>query len=148
MSFRGILMVSLSVVTGEILPVRGSAITRWRSPVQMERKIRNWWFLSDFAVVLGTVVSAQVVRFGEHFSSRVALLVSELLSGLGDHRRGVDGHSGHLRNPVHGILGNGLEETRRVLASTVSVFGVMAVFSMIFQVDIARDTWRWHCRRV
>ena len=36
------------------------------------------------------------------------------------------------------LLGNGVEETRRVLTATLSVFGVLAVFSMLFRLDIAR----------
>ena len=36
------------------------------------------------------------------------------------------------------LLGNGVEESRRVLTATLSVFGVLAVFSMLFRLDIAR----------
>ena len=95
-------------------------------PLRLRRGARNGGFGAGCAVRR------------EHFSSRVALLVSELpvvsaiIVVVWMVTLGIYGTRSTR------ILGNGLEETRRVLASTVSVFGVMAVFSMIFQVDIAR----------
>lgn len=133
-------MVSLSVVPGG----RSSPSGDRPSPVgvaryKWERRIRKWWFISDFAVVLGAVVSAQVLRFGEatsaaalRFSFLNYSVVSAIIVVVWMVTLGIYGTRSTR------ILGNGLEETRRVLASTVSVFGVMAVFSMIFQVDIAR----------
>ena len=44
------------------------------------------------------------------------------------------------------LLGNGVEETRRVLTATLSVFGVIAVFSMLFRWTSLAVIWRSRCR--
>lgn len=133
-------MVSLSLVTGG----RSAPSVDRPSPVgvarnKWERTIRNWWFVSDFAVVLGAVGLAQFLRFGENTSApalRFSFLNYSVVSAgivmVWMVTLGIYGTRSTR------ILGNGLEETRRVLASTVSMFGVLAVFSTIFRVDIAR----------
>ena len=100
-----------------------------------------WWLsVSDAVVVSAVVFLAQIVRFdGEvtgaslvryssvDYSMVSAGVVATWLVALAICR---------TRSPR--LLGNGVEETRRVLTATLSVFGVLAVFSMLFRLDIAR----------
>ena len=91
-------------------------------------------------VVSVVVLLAQIVRFGGgvtgaslvgyssvDYSMVSAGVVAMWLAALAIYR---------TRSPR--LLGNGVEETRRVLTATLSVFGVLAVFSMLFRLDIAR----------
>jgi exopolysaccharide biosynthesis polyprenyl glycosylphosphotransferase len=101
----------------------------------------SWWLsVSDAAVVTIVVFLAQTLRFGSEVKgpsltgdssvdySVVSIgIVAMWLSALTIYR---------TRSPR--LLGNGAEETRRVLTATLSIFGVLAVFSMLFRLDIAR----------
>jgi FlaA1/EpsC-like NDP-sugar epimerase len=95
--------------------------------------------ITDAAVVAAVVLLAQCLRFGEistevtgkhsflnYCSLSVIIVVIWLLALT------INGS----RSPR--IVGNGLEESKRIVSATISVFGVLAVFSMFFQLDIAR----------
>src|SRR5690349_16213630 len=100
-----------------------------------------WWLsVSDAVVVTAVVFVAQIVRFGSEvkgaslrgLSDVDYSLVSLVIAGMWLSALGL------YRSRSTRLLGNGAEETRRVLTATVSVFGVIAVFSMLFRLDIAR----------
>ena len=104
-----------------------------------QRHYYHWLWVSDVSVVAGVVVFAQALRFGDIVSGRLgghsnidysfvsAAIVALWVAALAIYR---------TRSPR--LLGNGLEESRRVLTATLSVFGVIAVFSMLFRLEIAR----------
>ena len=91
-------------------------------------------------VVTAVVFLAQIVRFGGGaegaslvgYSSVDYSMVSIAIVGM------WLGALAIYRTRSPRLLGNGVEETRRVLTATLSVFGVLAVFSMLFRLDIAR----------
>ena len=100
-----------------------------------------WWLsVSDAVVVSAVVLLAQIVRFGG--GAEGASLVGYSSVDYSMVSLGVVGMwLGALaiyRSRSPRLLGNGVEETRRVLTATLSVFGVLAVFSMLFRLDIAR----------
>jgi exopolysaccharide biosynthesis polyprenyl glycosylphosphotransferase len=90
-------------------------------------------------VVAAVVALAQILRFGDVTSATLgshsnidyafvsAGIVVLWVAALATYR---------TRSPR--LLGNGLEETRRVLTATLSIFGVIAVLSMLLRLDIAR----------
>jgi exopolysaccharide biosynthesis polyprenyl glycosylphosphotransferase len=99
----------------------------------------RWLTWSDCGLVIGSVALAQALRFGRAsddtlvgFKSVDYLFVSAAIAvgwiaALAIHR---------TRSPR--VVGNGLEEYRRIWMATLTVFGVIAVLSTLFQFDIAR----------
>lgn len=133
-------MTSVSVVRAK----GDSSETANRSPIvsarfNWERRVRRWWLISDLLVVATAVVLAQTLRFGEvmagpslRFTFINYLAVSSAIVILWMAALGVYGTRSTR------LLGNGLEESRRVVAATLSMFGVLAVISMLLRLDIAR----------
>ncbi len=105
-----------------------------------ERRVRRWWLISDLLVVLGAVVLAQILRFGEvgagprflRYTFMNYVVVSAMIAAIWMIALGVYGARSTR------LLGNGLEESRRVLSATLSMFGVLAVFAMLLRIEIAR----------
>jgi exopolysaccharide biosynthesis polyprenyl glycosylphosphotransferase len=99
----------------------------------------QWLQLTDLAVVTVSVAVAQTLRFGAvtreglagftsiDYIAVSASIVAVWLAALTIHR---------TRSAR--ILGSGFEEYRRVWMATLTVFGVIAVLSTIFRLDIAR----------
>ncbi len=105
------------------------------------RKYSNWLTLTDLISVILAVVFAQWVRFGPTPSgaAQVSLLdgityleVSIAIAILWMAALSIN----HARSER--VIGSGAEEYRRVWTATASVFGGVAVVSMLFKLEIAR----------
>lgn len=105
----------------------------------LQRRFRRWLLVSDLVVVAGSLILAQTIRFGE-IGTDVTLqrtflnycMISAIIAAVWLAALTINGsRSAH-------VLGNGLEESRRVFVATLSVFGVLAVASTLFRLQIAR----------
>lgn len=93
--------------------------------------------VTDVAVVIGAVATAQFIRFGElqvegakAFASYTGVSIALAVlwvSFLAIFR---------TRSPR--VIGNGAEEYRRIVSATFRLFGVIAILSLLFKVDLAR----------
>lgn len=102
-----------------------------------QAKYAGWLMVSDFAVVVVAVFMAQRLRFGEHgdrlgfwnvdYTVVSIIVIAVWLVGLAACRS---------RSPR--VIGAGVEEYRRIWTATLSVFGVIAITSMLLRLDIAR----------
>ncbi|MDT5082316.1 MAG: hypothetical protein QOJ80_6953, partial [Mycobacterium sp.] len=99
----------------------------------------RWLVLSDAVVVVASVVLAQTLRFGNvtggslaGFSSVDYVFVSAFIAAAWSAALNIH------RTRAPRIIGNGIEEYRRVWMATLTVFGVIAVLSTLARVDIAR----------
>ncbi|OBH21172.1 sugar transferase [Mycolicibacter terrae] len=105
-----------------------------------QHRYADWLLASDVSVLSGVVALAQIVRFGTvtsgslwagygsvAYSGVSVLIVFAWAVGLAIY---------HTRAPQ--VIGAGPEEFRRVWTATLSVFGVLAVVSTLFKLDIAR----------
>ena len=121
-------------------PVADFATTS-TSPLRgWQRQYIQWLRLTDVAVVAGVVVFAQLLRFG-------SVRTTSSLTGLSYVDYGVvsiviaTGWAIALaayRTRSTSVIGAGLEEYRRVWTATLVVFGVVAVVSTLFKLDVAR----------
>jgi exopolysaccharide biosynthesis polyprenyl glycosylphosphotransferase len=114
--------------------IPGSLRAHWR------RRYGNWLLLSDAIVVSVVVATAQILRFGNvtsgslsaghasvAYSAVSVLIVSAWALVLAVY---------HTR--AQQVIGAGPEEFRRVWTATLWVFGVIAVISTLFKLEIAR----------
>lgn len=114
--------------------VPGPLRARW------QQRYGRWLLISDGVVVSGVVAAAHILRFGNvtggslwagHASvaySAVSVLIGSAWSlALAIY---------HTR--ARQVIGAGPEEFRRVWAATLAVFGIIAVVSTLFKLDIAR----------
>src|SRR6516165_7839169 len=105
-----------------------------------QQRYGNWLVASDVIVVGGVVTMAHILRFGNvtrgslwagrdslAYSSVSVLIVVVWTLVLGIH---------HTR--AQQVIGAGPEEFRRVWTATLWVFGVIAVISTLFKLEIAR----------
>jgi len=112
----------------------GSIRARW------QERYGKWLAASDVIVVTGVVAAAHILRFGNVTSGRLwdgypsigysAVSVAIVLawtSVLAIY---------HTR--AHQVIGAGSEEFRRVWTATLGMFGVIAVISTLFKLEIAR----------
>ena len=112
----------------------GSLRARW------QQRYGNWLAASDVIVVIGVVAAAQILRFGNvtsgslwagyasvAYSAVSVLIVSAWALVLTIY---------HTR--AQQVIGAGPEEFRRVWTATLWVFGVIAVISTLFKLEIAR----------
>ena len=93
--------------------------------------------VTDVAVIVLSIAFAQILRFGELQNdglqatlsySGVSLALAVLwIAFLAIFR---------TRSPR--VIGNGAEEYRRIVSATFRLFGVIAILSLLFKVDIAR----------
>nr|WP_319445947.1 MULTISPECIES: sugar transferase [unclassified Mycobacterium] len=108
----------------------------WRSSYVQRLRV------SDTLVVILVIALAQMLRFGGLTSVNLAgpagpasvdyLVVSVSISAVWVAALSV------YRTRAPQVIGTGLEEYRRVWTATLSLFGVIAVVSTIFRLDIAR----------
>jgi exopolysaccharide biosynthesis polyprenyl glycosylphosphotransferase len=112
----------------------GSLRARW------QQRYGNWLAASDVLVVTGVVAAAHILRFGNMasgslwagyasvaYSAVSVLIVLAWVLVLAIY---------HTR--AQQVIGAGPEEFRRVWTATLGVFGVIAVISTLFKLEIAR----------
>lgn len=93
--------------------------------------------VSDVAVIVLSVALAQMIRFGELQNDGLTATlsytgVSIVLAGLWIAFLAI------FRTRSPRVIGNGAEEYRRIVSATFRLFGVIAILSLLFKVDIAR----------
>ena len=93
--------------------------------------------ITDVVVVVLAVALAQLIRFGELQNSGLQATlsytgVSVVLAGLWVAFLAI------FRTRSTRVIGNGAEEYRRIVSATFKLFGVIAIVSLLFKVDIAR----------
>lgn len=110
--------------------------TDWPSPRQWRTSYARALVIGDTFVVLGAVGIAYWLRFSVlpvigwsalDYPMVSAVVVIGWLAALG---------AGRTRSPR--VIGEGAEEYRRVVVATMSVFGGIAIISMLFKLEIAR----------
>lgn len=101
----------------------------------------KWLRWTDVAVIIAVVVFAQLLRFGSVNSGTVSLggfssidfvVVSAVIAA------GWVIALAAYRTRSASVIGTGIEEYRRVWTATLVVFGIVAVVSTLFKLDIAR----------
>jgi exopolysaccharide biosynthesis polyprenyl glycosylphosphotransferase len=130
-------MTSVHHVTHVVAdPAAQIAIPRSRS---WQGKYIQWLAVSDSSVIAASIMLAQLLRFRDAAGANLAgyssidyvfvsaFIAAGWIAALAIHR---------TRSPR--VVGNGLEEYRRVWMATLTVFGVVAVLSTLFRLDIAR----------
>ena len=93
--------------------------------------------ITDVAVVVLSVALAQLIRFGELQNNGLQATlsytgVSVVLAALWVAFLAI------FRTRSTRVIGNGAEEYRRIVSATFKLFGVIAIMSLLFKVDIAR----------
>ena len=92
----------------------------------------------DAVVIIAVIAGAQAMRFGTVTGERVAytdidyVVISALIAA-----GWLAALAGHRSRAVR-VLGEGLEEYRRVCTATLAVFAVVAMVSAVFQLEVAR----------
>lgn len=99
--------------------------------VVWQRRYARWLVVADLVAVVAAVGLAQWIRFGS-WSGPTYLEVSAVIAGAWMTALSIN-HSRSER-----VLGSGAEEYRRVWLGTISVFGAVAIVSMLFKLEIAR----------
>ena len=118
------------------------------APVEPRTASRQLWqavyirrlVVTDGLVVIAAVTTAQLLRFGDG----AALVHSQTLSNVSYSLISIAlvamwmGMLSvfHTRSPR--IIGSGPEEYRRILNATMRLFGVIAIASLLFRLDLAR----------
>ncbi|WP_235916143.1 sugar transferase [Antrihabitans cavernicola] len=108
----------------------------WRSEYLIRLQV------SDTLVVISAVALAQMLRFGKiDYDGEVDWALSP---GIGYTTISVAiallwlGSLALARSRSRGIIGSGPEEYRRITSATMRLFGLIAIVSLLFQVDVAR----------
>ncbi|MDO3636838.1 sugar transferase [Mycolicibacterium arseniciresistens] len=111
----------------------------WPGLRQWQVHYARWLMSSDAVIVIGVVALAQVLRFGDLTATSLVglgsidyILVSASIAALW-----IAALTVHRTRSTQ-ILGSGIEEYRRVWMATLSVFGVIAVASILLRIEIAR----------
>ena len=117
-----------------LLTIPGALRARW------QQRYSTWLAASDVIVVIGVVAVAHILRFGTvtsgslwagyasaAYSAVSVLIVSAWVLVLA-----------HYHTRAQQVIGAGPEEFRRVWTATLWVFGIIAVFSTLFKLEIAR----------
>ena len=101
----------------------------------------KWLVVTDSLAVVIAVAFAQLVRFGSSSPAGASLAVLRGVTYLQISIAIAICWLGALmlsRSRSHRVIGSGAEEYRRVWIATVSVFGGVAILSMLFKLEIAR----------
>ncbi|WP_462052392.1 sugar transferase [Rhodococcus sp. RS1C4] len=93
--------------------------------------------VTDVVVVVAAVAAAQLIRFGELQSEGARAFasytgVSVVLAAIWISFLAI------FRTRSPRVIGNGAEEYRRIVSATFRLFGVIAILSLLFKIDIAR----------
>ena len=98
-----------------------------------QRTYARWLAVADTVAVILAVGLAQLVRFGgfdggnrDYLEVSIAIAAAWLLALTINHSRS------------YRVIGSGAEEYRRVWLGTISVFGGVAIISMLLKLQIAR----------
>jgi exopolysaccharide biosynthesis polyprenyl glycosylphosphotransferase len=106
-----------------------------------QARYSKWLRWTDAAVIVAVVVFAQLLRFGSvktgslsvgGFSSTDYVVVSAVIAA------GWVVALAAYRTRSGSVIGAGIEEYRRVWTATLVIFGIVAVVSTLFKLDIAR----------
>lgn len=154
--------------SGDLDVVNGVEVLRRTQRESWQTALVQRLAVTDVIAVFGAVAAAQVIRFGgpaapplawplpyEVGYSVVSLALAAgwlaLLHGYGS------------RSPQ--VVGTGTEEFRRLVSTTLRLFGVLAILALLFRVEVARGylaialpagllalvvgrlAWRWRLRR-
>ena len=100
----------------------------------------RWLALIDLAAMMAAVGIAQVVRFGSSSGTATAALVDHITYTEISIAIVIGWMAALTVNGTRStrVIGSGIEEYRRVWWATVSVFGGVAIISMLFKLEIAR----------
>ncbi|ORI19575.1 polyprenyl glycosylphosphotransferase [Rhodococcus sp. 1163] len=113
----------------------------WRERRLTSRRVWEHQYIdrlrvTDIMVVIAAVALAQLIRFGELRTENTAMLsytgVSVAVAGLWIAFLAI------FRTRSTRVIGNGAEEYRRIVSATFRLFGVIAILSLLFKIDIAR----------
>jgi exopolysaccharide biosynthesis polyprenyl glycosylphosphotransferase len=126
--------LTLSVpLDADVATIQGVAPRAW------QLRYRRWLQLTDVAVIVGVVMFAQLMRFGSVRSgnlggfSYVDYAVVSLVVATG-----WAAALAAYKTRSTSVIGAGIEEYRRVWTATLVIFGIVAVVSTLFKLDIAR----------
>jgi exopolysaccharide biosynthesis polyprenyl glycosylphosphotransferase len=117
-----------------LLTIPGALRARW------QQRYGTWLAASDVIVVIGAVAAAHILRFGTvtsgspwaGYASAAYSAVSVLIVSAWALVLAIS----HTR--AQQVIGAGPEEFRRVWTATLWVFGIIAVISTLFKLEIAR----------
>ena len=108
--------------------------------VAWQKRYCTWLLVTDVIVVIGVVAAAQILRFGNVTSGSLsgvhASVAYPAVSALIVFAWALVLSIYHTR--AQQVIGAGPEEFRRVWTATLWVFGVIAVISTLFKLEIAR----------
>src|SRR5271166_1395164 len=122
-------------------PAEPHAVPKTGSPeprAMWQRRYGRYLQITDLVVATSAVALAELLRFGStsaNLTSHKSLdysVVSILIIGTWVWFLAI------CRTRAPGVIGAGSEEFRRVWTATLSVFGAIAIVSMLFKLDIAR----------
>src|ERR1700736_2956382 len=111
-------------------PVLSRPGTRWEAPYASRL------LMTDVAIVVGSILVAQFVRFGQSslstFASSRLPLFSILFALLWLSALAIF----HTRSPR--VIGGGIDEYRSVVSASFWTFGAIAIGALLFKLEIAR----------
>ncbi|MFD3811656.1 sugar transferase [Rhodococcus sp. NPDC058639] len=112
-----------------------SPATRWN----WQRAYVRWLFWTDAAIVVLAVVLAHVVRFGQDslFTMDTAHALNYSLVSLALAAVWI-GFLAAFRTRSRRVIGSGYDEYQRVIASTLRLFGLVAIVALVFRMELAR----------
>ncbi|MGA9869791.1 MAG: sugar transferase [Rhodococcus sp. (in: high G+C Gram-positive bacteria)] len=133
-----------SVATlGSVQQTRGARDRpTWRARRLTSRRIWEHQYVdrlrvTDVLVVIAAVLTAQFIRFGELQTEGTGAFISYTGVSVGLVALWV-AFLAIFRTRSPRVIGNGAEEYRRIVSATFRLFGVIAILSLLFKVDIAR----------
>jgi exopolysaccharide biosynthesis polyprenyl glycosylphosphotransferase len=106
--------------------------TRSMTTPSWQGRYARYLAATDLLSVIVAVGFAQWLRFGPATGAHPYLQISVVVAALWLAALSIN----HSRSPR--IIGSGVEEYRRVWSATISVFGAVAIVSMLFKLEIAR----------
>ncbi|MEI7717988.1 MAG: sugar transferase, partial [Mycobacterium sp.] len=104
-------------------------------------KYARWLALTDLVAVMMAVGIAQVVRFGSSSNIATAAMIPSISYTEISITIVIGWMAALTINGARStrVIGSGVEEYRRVWWATISVFGTVAIISMLFKLEIARS---------
>jgi exopolysaccharide biosynthesis polyprenyl glycosylphosphotransferase len=137
-------MIITEGVAGRSWPARRPLVIAPVAPSPSANTLRRWQtqysqrlLVTDTAIVFGSVMLAQYVRFGEvantsGYSDPVMTLFSIVFAGLWLSALAV------FQTRSARIIGAGIDEYRRIGSASFWTFGIIAMVTLLAKVDLAR----------